>query len=90
MILQFRDISARTAFLDRMTDTASAVKLRLKPSYAQPTVVMVQGVGDVPEQRLKMELLPHLNVDNVDVKNSIQADGVKPSSIVWGHGGRDR
>ena len=60
MILKFPDTAARADFLSRM-EGASVANVRLKPSFAQPTVVIVRARGGMTEQGLRSELSQHLD-----------------------------
>ncbi|QAU44813.1 hypothetical protein [Bradyrhizobium guangzhouense] len=60
MILKFPNTAAREDFLSRMKGVAVA-NIRLKPSFAQPTVVIVKTSGDVTENRLRSELSRYLD-----------------------------
>ena len=42
-------------------EDASVANIRLKPSFAQPTVVIVRAGGGITEQRLRLELSRHLD-----------------------------
>lgn len=58
MILKFPDAAARADFLSRME---GAPNIRLKPSFAQPTVVVVRPRGGTTEQSLRSELSQYLD-----------------------------
>lgn len=60
MILKFADTVAREDFLSRM-EGASVTNIRLKPSFSQPTVVIVRSSGGVTEQHLRSELSRYLD-----------------------------
>ena len=70
MILRFPSSAARTVFLDRMTDVASP-DLRLKPSFAEPTVVIVRNREGTNDQRLRSELLAYAGAD-VEIFDDVQ------------------
>jgi hypothetical protein len=63
VILKFPDTAARADFLSRMESAAPAANIRLKPSFAQPTVVIVRALGGLNDQRLRSALMPHLKGD---------------------------
>ena len=47
------------------------VNMRLKPSFAQPTVVIVQARGEITEQSLRSELSRYLD-GSVRVLDDVQ------------------
>ena len=63
MILKFPNPEARTDFLARVEQNGPIKGLRLKPSYAQPTVVIVQSRKSIDDRELRSRLQPLLSVD---------------------------
>lgn len=71
MILRFPNSAARAAFLKRIEGDAPAMKNRFKPSFSQPTVVIVRGRGREAEEQLKSELSRYLG-EGVEIFDDIQ------------------
>lgn len=59
---------------------ASAAGFRLKPLFAQPTVVVVSALGGLTDQGLKSELLPHLTAD-VKIFDDVQFKVMAASTL---------
>jgi len=75
MILKFPTSSERAVFLERISKDAAAIRLRVKPAYAQPTVVSVKGEG-MTDQILRQVLKRYIDSDvkvYEDVQFSIMA-----------------
>lgn len=58
MILKFPDTAARADFLSRMEDVPN---IRVKPSFAQPTVVIVRAPDGITDQGLRSEISRYLD-----------------------------
>jgi hypothetical protein len=78
VILKFPSSGARAEFLNRMKD-ASVANFRLKPLFAQPDIVVVRAIGGLTDQRLKSELLQHLDAD-VKIFDDVQFKVMAPSA----------
>lgn len=70
MILKFLDPTARADFLARM-EGASIENIRVKPSFVQPTVVLVRARDGISEQTVRAELSRHLD-SSVKIFDDVQ------------------
>ena len=78
MILKFPTSAARAAFLDRISNSDSGIAGLAKPSYSQPTVVIVRGRPGLSDRRLQAMVTPHLD-GRVEVFDDVQFSVLAPS-----------
>ena len=71
MILRFPNSEARAVFLDRMHSGVLPGDVRCKPSFSEPTVVIVRNPVGTNEAHLRSELLPLLGND-VEIYDDVQ------------------
>jgi hypothetical protein len=71
VILRFPNSAARTVFLDRMQSGVLPSNVRCKPSFSEPTVVIVRNPAGTNEAHLRSELLPLLGTD-VEIYDDVQ------------------
>ena len=79
VILRFPNSAARTVFLDRMQRGALPWHVRFKPSFSEPTVVIVRNPVGTDEAHLRSELLPLLGTD-VEIYDDVQFSVMAHSS----------